>query len=503
MTVTVPIWGVEAGERAVNAVRLRLTADGGIEVLSWWSVPVPPGADPLVVAVDAMRRRGLHRHGVQVALPGRGATCRAFRIAPDCLDLPEDELVRELHDFTPFEPPEVLLRFRRLGGPGALDYRVVTERRDELGRWEEALERAGFRWFGLTLAPTALLAAVEAFKVAPARGYVFQLGARWSTLTALDGPLSVRYPIPLGIADVERALEGAGPAGRGALDAVPGAPGTEPAWQAVLGATEALGADLLRAIEYHRAAVHGTGEETLLLLGPDVVRPGLRAALAQRSPVPLAPLWKAEALAPLRPAPRVRPEDLLAALPSLVPALGAAMAPLGAWPADLDFRNLPEDTPAPQERTLYPLAAAALLAAVGGAAWLAAGSRAVLAEGEESARSLRAAAGAAPPPAGGNGEAGSGEVRLLAAEVRRRAALARAFEAAVEAFPSMGPSGRLPARAEEVLVQQERGGYRVALRLRAGEVPAGHLRSRLEDSGWRFTGEKEGVLSFARLVAVR
>ena len=210
MGLTVPFWALELGDHAVTAVRVRKSPDDALEVLAWWTVPVAAGEDPVAAALKAIRRRGLRNHGFQVVLPGRGTTCRSFRIAPEDSDLSPAELEHELHDFTPYEPEEALLRTRRLGGPGVLDYRIVAERRADLARVEEAFEDAGVLHIGLSSAPVALMTAIESLGLVTKRGYTLELKGDWSVLTAVDGAQSVRYPIPFGVRDAARGLAGPG-----------------------------------------------------------------------------------------------------------------------------------------------------------------------------------------------------------------------------------------------------------------------------------------------------
>ena len=492
MSSTVPIWAVAIDDASVTAVRVRRSPEGALDLLAWWTVPVPAGADPLPVAIEALRRRSLQDHGLHIVLPSRGAACRSYRISPDDADLTAGELEHELHDLTPFDPSEVHLRFRRLGGPEDLDFRVVTEKRAEFVRWQKALEEGGFRYFGFSLGPAAELAALETLKIGPSRGFLLTLHGHWSTVTSLQGGLTVRYPIPFGIHDLARRLPvgGGGVSLEEALDALAGNPSTEAAWQALRTAAAPLLEDFRRAVEFHRETGHTPGEETVLLAGAGSDRPGLRAAFADASPLPLHALLKADNLAPFRPGPRFGMEEVLLRFPVLLPALGAALTATQTAPRDLDFRNLPEDLPAPPERSLFPVAAVLLLAAVGASFLLAEDACSLM---DDALAALEALPN--PPPAGemSPGEAmGKAErLRVLVERTSRQAALARAFRETAAVFPKQGEENPMALRTERIRVLPEGAGYRLVLTLAAGGGPGRDLApdidrlvGRLEPLGW-------------------
>ena len=495
MGPSVPFWTLEISDHAVAAIRARRTPDGALEILSWWTSPVVEGENPVAAAVRQIHRRGLREHGLHLVLAGRGATCRSSRIAPEDADLSPGELERDLYDFTPFEPNEAVLRGRRLGGTGVLDFRVVAERRAEIGRVEQAFDVAGCRYLGVSLAPAALLSARETLLPAATRGYLFALNGGFSALAAFDGALSVRYPIPFGLHDLRRRYEAASPPApfEAALDG-----GSEAAVKALAAAAEPLALDVRRSVDFHRAAVRATGEEIFLAVGAGTDRPGLRAALAGLAPVPVAPLPDIGPPGPLRAGPRVRAEDLAAALPGYLVPLGGALGAAGIAARDLDFRNLPEDLPLPRERNLFPAAAAALLLAAGGSFALAASTRDALARGETALAALPPA-----PAAGGmsapEARAKTAELAVLSDAARRRAALGRALNAAVDAVPR-------DAGVEEIRILSEGGGCRARLRVRfTGEEKdrrALNLVVALSKQGWRIIEKGGGVAAMERLEAV-
>ncbi len=507
MGPTVPFWAVEVGDAAVNAVRVRRAPDNALEVLACWSSPLGPGDDPVATAVALLRRRGLRDHGIQLVLPGRGATCRSCRISPEDNDMSSAELERELFDLTAHEPEDALLRHRRLGSPEVLDFRVVAERRDELGRWEKAFEEAGFRHLGVSVAPGALLTALEALRLGPARGYAFEMRGRWSALTAFEGALTVRHPIPFGHFDIARRLEeaGAGFTLDQALDAVPGSP----AAAALAAAAAPLAEDFHRAVDFHRTAVRGTGDESLLLLGAGTDRPGLRAVLGQISPVALAAASDPAALPGLRLGPRVRLEDFRRGLPLWTVPLGAAMAASGLAPRDLEFRLLPDDLPAPREGSLYPVAAAALALAVAASWLLAVRTRDALARGREAVASIPAPPAVQGPLTAAEGREQGLALSRLVREARERAALRRALSSLVAAFPR----AESPSHGVEGLeVRGEGGNFRATARFRvpSGGDGASDLRSRtedlaraLQDAGWRVTLTRDGLVTAERLEMAR
>ncbi len=495
MGPSVPFWTLELADHAVTALRVRKTPDGALEILSWWSAPVLEGENPVAAAVRQVHRRGLRDHGIHLVLPGRGATCRSSRIAPEDADLSPGELERDLYDFTPYEPAEAVLRSRRLGGAGVLDFRVVAERRAEIGRTEQAFEAAGCRFLGISLAPAAILAARETLLPGASRGYVLGIRGAWSAVTAFDGPLSVRYPLPFGLHDLRRRYEAASPP-TPFEDALDG--GDAAAVKALAAAAEPLALDLRRSIDFHRAAMRGTGEEIFLFGGAGAERPGLRAAVASFAPVPPAPLPTVGPPGLLRAGPRVKGEDLAAALPGLLVPLGAALGASGLGPRDLDFRNLPDDLPAPRERNLYPAAAAVIALAAAGSWLFAAATRDTLARGA-------AAVAALPPaPAAGGMTAGEGrgkaeELRALVEAAGRRAALRRSLAAAVESLPR-------GAGTEEIRLLSEEGGYRARLRVRiTGESRKERLASYLAPltkAGWTVLDLGDGAATIERTEAV-
>ncbi len=502
MGPTVPFWALELGDHAVTAVRVKKTPDGALEVLAWWTVPVSAGEDPVAAALRAIRRRGLREHGFQVVLPGRGATCRSCRIAAEDADLSPGEMEHELFDLTPFEPEESLLRTRRLGGPGVLDYRVVSERREVLSRVEKAFEEAGVRHLGLAVAPAALMTAVEALGLGPPRGFALEVRGDWSVLTAMDGPQSVRFPVPFGIRDAERALSGDGL--ESALDGEPGSSGVA----ALTAALDPLAQDLRRAAEFHRAVNHGSGGESLVLVGPGSERKGLRAALAASPPAPLAPPLRLDPAGRVRPGPRVKPAALEAVLPLLAIPLGAAASAAGIAPRDLDFRNLPDDLHPPPEGDYLPLAAGVLVAGLLASFVLASSTRTALAGAKAAASDVPPTAAPGVIPAREAG-AKAEELDSLVERARSRAALRRSLNALLAAFPRSGDaSSRLPFGAERIRVTDEGGNYRVQIDLRISGTPLhgdaerqrlAPLADRLSESGWRMVETKAGVAAFERL----
>lgn len=503
MEPTVPFWSVEVGDAAVHALRVRRTADNALEVLAAWTAPVPAAADPVKACVEILRRRGLREHGVQVVLPGRGAACRSARIAPEDADLPPREMERDLFDLTPLEPEEAVLRYRRLGGPEVLDYRVVAERKSELLRWERALEEAGFRHFGLSLGPAAVLAALEGARLAPPRGYCLMIRGHWSVLLALEGALTVRYPIPFGIHDVARRLEEGQP--RFPLEQALDAPAGSPAAEALAAAAAPLVGDALRAAEFHRASVHGGGDEVLLAAGRGADRLALRSLLSRSFPVPLAPLPALEPGGLLRMGPRMDRESFRQSLPLHLASLGGALTASGFAPRDLDFRHLPEEIPVPRERSLLPLAAGILAAAAGLSLALARETRDDLERGVRAVAAIPEPPPATGPLSPGEAEAEAARLSLLVERARERAALRRALSTLVETFPR-ADDGAPPSHGTEGFeVLREGGNFRVRLRARVaaptGDGPAPPaaridplLRS-LETAGWRVTGFQEGVVT--------
>lgn len=508
MGPTVPFWAVEVGDEAVHAVRVRRTPDNALAVLATWSATLRAGEDPYRAAAALLRRKGLRDHGIHLVLPGRGAACRSCRISPEDNDMSPAELERELFDLSPHDADDAILRHRRLGGPEVLDFRVVSERREELGRAERAFEEAGFRHLGVAVAPAALLTALEVLRLGPARGYGFVMRGRWSTLTAFEGALSVRHPIPFGLRDIERRLEEAksGVSLEQALDAAPGSA----AATALAEAAAPLAEDFRRAVDFHRSSVRATGDEALLLAGWGTDRPGLRSLLAQFSPVPLAPIPDPAGIPGVRLAPGVAPEVFRRGLPLWTIPLGAALAASGLAPRDLDFRNLPDDLPAPREVDLYPLAAGILVAAVA-AAWIVADrTRDALARGEEAVAAIPG-----PPPPGAlppaEAEAKAEALGRLVRGVRERAALRRALTSLVAAFPRAGPPGTLPHGVEGFEVRDEGGNVRAVARFRVAAPPGdgagpNDLRSRAQDlalrlveAGWTVTGTREAVVTAERL----
>jgi hypothetical protein len=504
---TVAFWALELADHAVTGVRVRKTPEGALEVLEWWSSPVVEGENPVAAAVRQAHRRGIREHGLHLVLPGRGATCRSSRISPEDADLSPGELERDLYDFTPFEQEEAVLRWRRLGGAGVLDFRVVAERRAELGRVEQAFETAGCRFLGISLAPAAALGAREVLMPAVGRGYLLEIRGGWSASTAFDGALSVRYPIPFGLHDLRRRYEAAHPPApfESALAAVPGAPGSDAAIRALAAAAEPLALDFRRAVDFHRAAVRGTGDEMLVLAGACADGPGLRAAVASFSSVAFAPPVPTGDGAPIRPGPRVRPEALAAALPLLFVPLGGALGAAGSAPRDLDFRNLPDDLPAARDRNLYPAAAALILLGAGASFLFAAATRDALA---------RSGGAAPPPPAAGTisaaeARARAGEVRVLAGDALRRAALRRSLSLIGESFPRAGAAGVPAFGTEGIQVLSEEGGYRSRIRLRfAGEPrpdPAAEAErlapvlGPLVKAGWRVVETTDGLAVLERV----
>ncbi len=470
-----PIWGLEIGETAITAVRVRRSPEGPLDVLEWWTVPVAAGEDPLSIAVAAVRRRRLQDHGLQVVLPSRGGVCRTFRIAADDADLPDAELAQELQDFTAYDGREVELRWRRLGDAGALDFRVAAARREILGRTEAAFREAGLTAVGISLVPVALIHAAEGLGVAPRRGYLLQMEGTWSRLLAVDGAQSVQYLLPWGCRDLEADLarRAPGASAAAALDRDP-ATAADPAAALLDAALAPFAADVRRAMDYHRSLVKGTGEETFLPVGPAASRPGLRAALVRCAQCPGSP--PPALTAGVRAGPRVRPELLQAALPSLLAPLAAAAAALDEGQRDLEFRTLPQDLPAPRERTLYPLAAAVLAACT---------AASILYSLEVGG--ARRPPGASPVTGEATAERRGAVERLGRASgaVERAASLRRALATLDEA----APDGRVPGAGLVALrVTRIAGGHALDVWWeggpRVGPGPAAGVWASLADRGW-------------------
>ncbi|MHC4821650.1 MAG: hypothetical protein ACYTDX_08035 [Planctomycetota bacterium] len=428
---------------------MRVRRDGdALEILDTWTHPVGSGEDPLQALLAALRRNRLRDHAFHIVLPARSGVCRSFRIAPEDARLRPNDLERELHDFTPFEQREVLLRWRKLGEDDSLDYRVVADRRQEILRWEAALEDAGYRYFGLGLGPAGLLHSVERLGLSPegGRGFLLELGGRWSALTAVKGTDTVRYPLPFGAHDIDERLHTAAgdPARWMDGDSAPADPA---------GVVGVLGEDVGRLLSFHESLDPRSGNETIRLSGADAHRTGLRAALSSVLPLPLASA-PSELPAPLRAGGRLTAVRLAERLPSLHRSLGAALVGAGLVADDLEFRPFPENVPAPPSGDLFPVAAGILAVSMAIAAFIATDTRDAYAAALEARRDV--------PTESPVDRASIDAIESLVDGAATRLSLARSIRTSWDLFPEPGRSGPI---LESLRTERDGAGYTTVLRL--------------------------------------
>ncbi|MEN8148363.1 MAG: hypothetical protein ABFS86_00985 [Planctomycetota bacterium] len=328
---SVPVWGIEAGDDVIRAVRLAPGEDGGFRVLEYREEPAHgPGPE---AAVAFLKRRGLKRHAVAVAMLSPTSWFRSVTLSEDELARPRDDMSAYLSEYIPPEPEDLDFRWTVTGENL---YLISAEIRARVESYMIALESAQVYAYGLLGGIQALHAGVQRSGLLDGDGIVIRVLERWTDVLFLDDGHAARQALPVGRRD---------------LRPDPGSEG---------GSTEAhatFAADLGRLLEYHRTRVPREEPERVVLLGPDETTAAALSELLPGEtltfPADAAPLSGGSGLSLTR---------ALAACRAAPAAVGAALSAVSApRNEELSLRSLPTVLPKPPAGDRTWCAAAALL----------------------------------------------------------------------------------------------------------------------------------------------
>lgn len=371
-----PLLGVHAQPGAWCWAHVRRESDGTLHVLAWGlgrpsERDGPPASaeasETLRAAAAVLGRRAYRRRGAFVAIPDVSGCLATAVVPPDELHLEGDDLRRELHESTPFDPDTADLRHRRVHVEGrrreflfaALPVAQLRQEVAALGDHADATVGLGF-------AGVCLLRGATALGIAPSEGFLVEVTSRVTTVTAIEGRSVRRYLIACGADDLLRAT------GAARISEAPEA--------ALATAAGPLADDLQSIAAYHRALRFAPKHPPddlppprFVAVGPGLSAPNLRRALASRLRASLDPPDGHREPASTG-APRIvwdtQPgEDL----PALAGAVGAALEALVPASEPMALRPPPTDVAEPAapftRRVAAGVAAGCLLVAAGTTLW--------------------------------------------------------------------------------------------------------------------------------------
>jgi len=231
----VPVWGIEAGDDTLRAVRLAPGENGGFRVLEYREEPARgPGPE---AAVTFLKRRGLKRHAVAVAMLSPTSWFRSVSLSEEEIARPRDDMTACLAEYIPPEPEEIDFRWTVTGDNL---YLISADSRARVESYMIALESAQVYAYGLLGGTQALHAGVHRSGLLGGDGIVVRVLSKWTDVLFVDGGHAARQALPVGLRD--------------------------------LGSEEArttFAADLGRLIEYHRTRTPREEPERIVLLGLD------------------------------------------------------------------------------------------------------------------------------------------------------------------------------------------------------------------------------------------
>jgi len=328
----VPVWGIDAGDGILRAIRLAPREEGGFLVLDYREEPAEgPGPEALV---SFLRRRGLTRHAIAVAMLSPTSWFRSVRLAADDLARPRDDMAACLTEYIPREPADVDFRWTVTGENL---YLLSAEERARVESYMIALETAQVAAYGLTAGSQALHSGVHRSGLLAGDGIVIRVLEAWTDLLLLDDGQAARQALPLGrrdLADEE---------------------------------TRRLFADdVARLLEYHRTRVTREEPERIVLLGLDE-----ETGKAVGELLPVTPIPFPEDATPVRGGGRMSLPRALESCRAAPAALGAALSVVASpRNEELSLRPFPTVLPKPPSRGGSWIAAAVLLWATLAVAWL-------------------------------------------------------------------------------------------------------------------------------------
>lgn len=344
-----PIWGLHVTPGSAVWAKVRREADGSFRVLDW-SMEALPGtaAEAVKAATGLLQRRGVKGYGVVVAVPDDSGCLVTARLTAEELDLQGDDLARELHEHTAFEPEAASLRMLFLRADGRRRVFLVAAlpvAQDRL--FQDALLASDDGTRGIGFASAASWRGALALGLGAPPYFLVDVHAHTTTVTAFDTTRVRRYLIASGFIDC------AGEADR----------------------IDAVAADVRNIAEYHRKLAYAPNdppadapELVFFPCGRALADPALRSAMAKTLGETFG------AARPFgEPGASVRFEkDPGEQLPGLVGAIGAAIEGFEAPDGRIALRQLPADIATPSEPIFSGargVLAVAGLALAAGAVW--------------------------------------------------------------------------------------------------------------------------------------
>ncbi len=429
-----PLWGIHLAPGVITAVLVHRTDDGGYEVLDELTDTAPDDDGALLTAgLRAAQRPELRGRAGMIAIPDLNGSLVTAAIPSEELYLTDDEIQRELHDFTPFEPGEGHLLYAPVGRPEDREFMVSALPVAEIRGRIAALAELDPAYHGAMTAGPAVVRGARSLGLVGETGFVVDVQRDATAVYALDARRVRRYLVATG----SRA----------------GADG------------DVLARDLLSTITYHRdqqrrdddPPEESTPVGDVVLVGPEAAN--VRSMVAERLGTRLASVdARAESGSAVvgKDGAAVSDETAL----RLAPAVGAAIEAFQGRGNRIALREPPDDVPEYVEntgRSRTPLVAAALvvvLAAAGGLAFFGSGDPP---SGDEAivAKTDRPAVDVDPPPTERDAEAAAALVESL----RRRGALA----AALRGVAAIVRSDAQEFVGHSVDIQAAREAFRVAV----------------------------------------
>jgi len=327
----VPVWGIEAGDGTIRAVRLAPREDGGFLVLDYREEPSSgPGPEALVAF---LKHRGLTRHAIAVAMLSPTSWFRSVRLSPDDLARPRDDMAACLAEYIPPEPENIDFKWTVTGDNL---YLVSAEERARVESYMIALETAQVPAYGLVTGCQALHAGIARSGLLAGDGVVIRVLESWTDVLLLDDGQAARQALPLGRRDL----------------------GDD-------GNRNLFADDVVRIIDYHRSRIDREEPERIVLLGLDEAS---ARAIGERLPGATIPF--PEDATSVRGGGRFSLPKALEACRAAPAAVGAALSAV-AVPRneELSLRPLPTALPKPPSRGRRWLVASLLLWAAIGVAW--------------------------------------------------------------------------------------------------------------------------------------
>ncbi len=321
-----PIWGLHVTPGSAVWAKVRREADGSFRVLDW-SMEALPGtaAEAVQAAAGMLQRRGVKGYGVVVAVPDDSGCLVTARLTAEELDLHGDDLARELHEHTPFEPEAASLRMLFLRADGRRRVFLVSALPVAQDRvFQDALLASDDGTRGIGFASAASWRGAVALGLGSPPYFLVDVHAHTTTVTAFETTRVRRYLIASGYIDCAGETE----------------------------RIDAVAADVRNIAEYHRKLAYAPNdppadapELVFFPCGRALADPSLRNAMAKTLGETFG------AARPFgEPGASIRfDKDPGEQLPGLVGAIGAALEGFEAPDGRIALRQLPADIATPSE----------------------------------------------------------------------------------------------------------------------------------------------------------